>query len=73
MARRGQRVELAPEARARNEAARRSIAALLDRGEALYGATTGVGALRDRVITDADREHFQWNLFRSHAVRPAAR
>jgi histidine ammonia-lyase len=61
-------VELAPEARARNEDARRAIAALLDRGEGLYGATTGVGALRDRVIGDADRERFQWNLLRSHAV-----
>ena len=68
VARRSCPVELASEARARNEEARRSIAALLERGEALYGATTGVGALRDRVIGDADRERFQWNLLRSHAV-----
>ena len=68
VARNGAPVELAPEARARNEAAHRAIAALLERGEALYGATTGVGALRDRVIGDADRERFQWNLLRSHAV-----
>ena len=49
--------------------------ALLARGGALYGATTGVGALRDRMIGDADRERFQWNLLRSHAVsagRPLA-
>jgi len=75
VARRDQAVELAPEARERNAAARRAIAALLDRGEPLYGATTGVGALRDRVIGDADRERFQWNLLRSHAVsagRPLA-
>lgn len=62
------RVELAPDARARNEAARAAIAALLERGEPLYGATTGVGALRDRTVGDADRERFQWNLLRSHAV-----
>jgi histidine ammonia-lyase len=62
------RVELAPEARARNAEARAAIAALLERGEPLYGATTGVGALRDRTIGDADRERFQWNLLRSHAV-----
>ncbi len=68
VARRNCPVELAPEARARNEEARRSIAALLERGDALYGATTGVGALRDRVIGDSDRERFQWNLLRSHAV-----
>ena len=68
VARRGRAVELAPAARQRNLAAREAIAALLERGEALYGATTGVGALRDRVIGDAERERFQWNLLRSHAV-----
>ena len=75
VARGGAPVELAPVARARNAAAREAIAALLERGEALYGATTGVGALRDRTITDEDRERFQWNLLRSHAVsagRPLA-
>jgi histidine ammonia-lyase len=68
-------VELAPAARERNQEARAAIAALLERGEPLYGATTGVGALRDRAIGDADRERFQWNLLRSHAVsagRPLA-
>lgn len=68
VARRGERVELAPAARGRNEDAHAAIAAMLERGEALYGATTGVGALRDRSIGDADRERFQWNLLRSHAV-----
>jgi len=75
VARRGAQVELSPAARARNEAAREAIAALLERGEALYGATTGVGALRDRAIDPSDRERFQWNLLRSHAVsagRPVA-
>jgi len=74
-ARRGAPVELAPVARARNDTARQTIAALLERGEGLYGATTGVGALRDRAIADEDRERFQWNLLRSHAVsagRPLA-
>ncbi|HUA07278.1 MAG TPA: aromatic amino acid ammonia-lyase [Solirubrobacteraceae bacterium] len=68
VARDGQPVELAPAARARNEAAREAIASMLERGQALYGATTGVGALRDRTIGDSDRERFQWNLLRSHAV-----
>ncbi|HEY4823728.1 MAG TPA: aromatic amino acid lyase, partial [Solirubrobacteraceae bacterium] len=75
VARRGEPVALAPDARARNQAAREAIAKLLDRGQALYGATTGVGALRDRVIDASDRERFQWNLLRSHAVsagRPVA-
>jgi histidine ammonia-lyase len=68
VARRGRAVELAPDARERNATARDAIEALLERGEPLYGATTGVGALRDRAIGDADRERFQWNLLRSHAV-----
>ena len=75
VARRGGRVTLAPEARRRNVAARETIAALLERDAPLYGATTGVGALRDRTIAETDRERFQWNLLRSHAVsagRPIA-
>ena len=75
VARRGAPVELAPAARSRNRAAHEAIANLLERGEALYGATTGVGALRDRSIDPSERERFQWNLLRSHAVsagRPLA-
>jgi histidine ammonia-lyase len=75
VARSAAQVELAPVARARNQAARDSVAAILGRGEPLYGATTGVGALRDRTIDPSDRERFQWNLLRSHAVsagRPLA-
>jgi histidine ammonia-lyase len=75
VARAGEAVELSADARARNLSAREAIAQRLSRGGALYGATTGVGALRDRTITDADRERFQWNLLRSHAVsagRPLA-
>jgi histidine ammonia-lyase len=75
VARSGEAVELSADARDRNLAAREAIAERLRRGGALYGATTGVGALRDRTITDAARERFQWNLLRSHAVgagRPLA-
>ena len=68
IARGGERVELSADARARNLAARETIAQRLRVGRALYGATTGVGALRDRVITEAERERYQWNLLRSHAV-----
>jgi histidine ammonia-lyase len=68
VARRGERAELAPAARARNEHARATIATLLRDGQPLYGATTGVGALRDRPIPQTEREQFQWNLLRSHAV-----
>jgi histidine ammonia-lyase len=68
VARGGEQVELSPAARSRNLAARDAIAQRIRQGGALYGATTGVGALRDRTIGDSDREQFQWNLLRSHAV-----
>jgi histidine ammonia-lyase len=68
VARRYAPVELASAARARNQAARQAIATMLERRAPLYGATTGVGALRDRMIREEDRERFQWNLLRSHAV-----
>jgi histidine ammonia-lyase len=67
VARAGERVELDGEARERNAAARAAIAARLERGEPLYGASTGVGALRDRSIGGSDGEQLQWNLLRSHA------
>ena len=68
LARRQATAALAPAARARNAAARREIAALLQRGEPLYGASTGVGALHDRAIPPQQRDALQWNLLRSHAV-----
>src|SRR5579862_129467 len=68
VARGREQVELTPGARARNAATREAIAAHLARGGALYGASTGVGALRDRPIEDAERGRFNWNLLRSHAV-----
>lgn len=68
----GEEVELAPDARARNAAARAAIAERLERGSPLYGATTGVGALQDRPIEEAESEELQWNLLRSHAVTAGA-
>src|ERR1700755_592205 len=73
VARGGEQVELSADGRARNLAARETIAQRLRIGRALYGATTGVGALRDRVITEAEREDYQWNLLRSHAVSAGRR
>jgi histidine ammonia-lyase len=72
VARGGGPVELAPEARERNASAREAIAAWVERGQALYGATSGVGALRDRAVTEDEREQLQWNLLRSHAVSAGA-
>jgi histidine ammonia-lyase len=72
VARDGEQVELSAAARDRNASARAAVAALLERGEPLYGASTGVGALRDREISDEEREQAQWNLLRSHAVSAGA-
>jgi len=67
IARREAKVELALEARQRNDAARRAVANLLARGDALYGATTGVGALRAYRVPKKDRERYALSLLRSHA------
>ena len=45
-------VALAPAARERNAAAARAVAELLARGEPLYGASTGVGALSGRDVAE---------------------
>jgi histidine ammonia-lyase len=60
-------VELAPTARARNDAARAAIALLLERGEDIYGVSTGVGALRGHRVATEDREGYSVRLLRSHA------
>ena len=65
VAREGEPVELAPVARERNEAAARAVTALLARGEPLYGASTGVGALSGRDVT-GDGQALR--LLRSHAA-----
>ncbi|MGI8864695.1 MAG: aromatic amino acid lyase [Solirubrobacteraceae bacterium] len=75
IARDGARVQLAPEARARNDAARTAIARLLAGGEHIYGVSTGVGALRGHRVAEEDREGYSLRLLRSHACgagRPLA-
>jgi histidine ammonia-lyase len=67
IARDGATVELSAAARARNEAARRAVAAVLARGEDLYGASTGVGPLRTYRVDAPDRAEHQLALLRSHA------
>jgi histidine ammonia-lyase len=63
----GAAVELAPEAAARNRAAAEAVAAILARGDPLYGVTTGVGVLRTRGVEGAERPDMQLRLLRSHA------
>ena len=66
VARAGASVELADEATGRNEAARIALAALLKRGEPIYGVSTGVGSLREYPIHD-DPSAYSLRLLRSHA------
>ncbi|HEX4689571.1 MAG TPA: aromatic amino acid ammonia-lyase, partial [Solirubrobacteraceae bacterium] len=54
-------------ARDRNRAAERLVRALVDRGELLYGVTTGVGTLRSSPSRGEDAGEHQWRLIRSHA------
>jgi histidine ammonia-lyase len=58
---------IAPEARERNRAAERLVRELLDRGELLYGTSTGVGSLRGSPSQLEDAGDHQWRLVRSHA------
>jgi histidine ammonia-lyase len=60
-------VELSPQARARNEAARRAVETVLARGDDLYGASTGVGPLRTYRVEESERSEHQIGLLRSHA------
>src|SRR5215208_1258221 len=54
-------------ARERNAAAERLVDELLDRGELLYGTSTGVGVLRSSPSALEDAGENQWRLVRSHA------
>jgi histidine ammonia-lyase len=72
IARGGARVELAAAARSRNDAARRALDQLLARGEQIYGATSGVGALREHQVDPADRSEYSLGLLRSHACGAGA-
>ncbi len=67
IARGGAYARVTAEAQHRNDRAREAIAALLERGEDLYGVTTGVGALRAYRVPESDRERYSLGLLRSHA------
>ena len=59
-------VELAPAARERIAAGRDVTAALLARGERVYGLTTGVGALKRVAVGERDQAAFNRLLLLSH-------
>jgi len=58
---------MASAARERNAAAERLVRRLIERGELLYGVTTGVGSLRSAPSADEGEGNHQWRLLRSHA------
>jgi histidine ammonia-lyase len=67
IAREGAEAVLTPEARARNDRARATLAALIASGAPLYGVSTGVGALREHFVDPGDRVASGLALLRSHA------
>lgn len=67
VARQGAIVALDETARARNAAAADAVEDLLQRGEPIYGVTTGVGGFRSRPIPPGERPGQQLRLLRSHA------
>src|ERR1035437_7383918 len=68
VARRGQRVTLGEEARARMAEAREVVERLVAAGEVVYGVTTGFGDLASTFIAPADSARLQENLLLSHSA-----
>ncbi len=64
----GQRVEIAPACLSRLAAARASMLRTLEAGEAVYGITTGVGALKGIPVDAASASSFNRRLILSHRV-----
>jgi histidine ammonia-lyase len=68
VARSGAPVSIAPEARKRVHACRKSLEKLIDRGDAIYGVTTGIGEFaRIKISRDLVTE-LQRRIIRSHAA-----
>lgn len=68
MAPQGIRVKIATEAREKIERARRAVEEFIERGEVIYGVTTGFGAFKDKTISLEQTEELQRNMLMSHAV-----
>ena len=68
VARGGEPVELAPEAVVRMRRARAVVERALDRGDVVYGFTTGVGARKRVRVEPGEVEEFNRHLIQSHRV-----
>jgi histidine ammonia-lyase len=62
------KVAMSPEAHRRVAASRAIVDGIVERGEVVYGITTGFGAFKDRVIPTAELARLQVNLVLSHCV-----
>ncbi len=61
-------VKIAAEAQEKIERARRAVEEFIERGEIIYGITTGFGAFKDKIISPEQTEQLQRNLLMSHAA-----
>ena len=68
VAREGERVTLAPDARRRLEETRQVVDDVVDAGDAVYGVNTGYGNLKDIGVDSDALEQQQRNLLRSHTT-----
>jgi histidine ammonia-lyase len=68
VARYGAKVEISDEAKKAIDASRRYIDDYTKGGKAIYGVSTGFGALADKFIEPQDRVQLQKSLIRSHAA-----
>lgn len=68
VARHGARVALSPEARERTQKFRAHVERIADKEEAIYGVTTGFGALATTHIPPEERQQLQHAILRSHAA-----
>ncbi len=62
------KVSMSAEAQRRVVASRAIVDRVVERGEIVYGITTGFGAFKDRVIPPAEVAQLQVNLLLSHSV-----
>ncbi|HKJ27525.1 MAG TPA: histidine ammonia-lyase [Anaerolineales bacterium] len=62
------KVELSPQAAVKVERAAKAVETLIERGEIVYGVTTGFGAFKDRIIPPDEVQQLQRNIIMSHAV-----
>jgi histidine ammonia-lyase len=64
----GIHVNIATKAQEKIERARRAVEDFMERGEIVYGVTTGFGAFKDKIILPSQTEELQRNTLMSHAV-----